>query len=143
MEYFHDHFRRDFENIYDFADKPERIGMNLSEFLEYASSLSHYLHTHHNIEETYFFPMLSERMREFREDHPEQHKGIHAGLDLYDAYIKDIKKAPTKYSPVELRKVMDSFKEVLLKHLDEEVESLKGPNMSKYWTLDEVNRISV
>ena len=36
---------------------------------------------------------------------------------------------------------MKSFEEVLFLHLDEEVLSLKGKNMSKYWTLDEIARL--
>ena len=68
-------------------------------------------------------------------------KEIHAGLDKYEAYLVKCTQQPSKYSADELRAIMKSFEEVLFLHLDEEVLSLKGKNMSKYWTLDEIARL--
>ena len=42
-----------------------------------------------------------------------------------------LKQGPSNYSADKLRSIMKSFEEVLFTHLDEEVESLKGENMSK------------
>jgi hypothetical protein len=36
---------------------------------------------------------------------------------------------------------MDTFGEVLWKHLDDEVEELKAENMRKYWSVKEVQGI--
>ena len=33
------------------------------------------------------------------------------------------------------------YRDVLMRHLDEEVNDLRGENMKKYWTLEEVERI--
>jgi len=40
-----------------------------------------------------------------------------------------------------MRVCLDSFREVLFKHLDEEVADLLGENLRKYWTLEVVERI--
>ena len=50
---------------------------------------------------------------------------------------------PSEYSSEKLRSIMDSFYKILFQHLDEEVESLKGPNMCQYWTLEEIARIPI
>lgn len=68
-------------------------------------------------------------------NHPQQSdrtdEQIHEGLDRYMAYIDKCYRIQSEYRPEELRSILDSFAPVLFKHLDEEVESLKGPNMSK------------
>jgi hypothetical protein len=38
---------------------------------------------------------------------------------------------------------MDSFREVLFTHMAQEVRSLKGANLQKYWTLDEVRKFAI
>lgn len=79
-------------------------------------------------------------MPSFREDdnHRSKHKKIHdgeplttlspmwnanrdIGLDAIHALITRFKAEPSSYSPDELRACMDSFREPLLTHLDEEV----------------------
>jgi len=40
-----------------------------------------------------------------------------------------------------LREKMDSWGEVLWKHLDQEVETLGAENMRKYWTLEEMRKM--
>ena len=34
-------------------------------------------------------------------------------------------------------------REVLMRHLDEEVADLQGENLKKYWTLEEVDKIAI
>lgn len=38
---------------------------------------------------------------------------------------------------------MYCVREVLMRHLDEEVADLQGENLRKYWTLEEVERIAI
>lgn len=39
--------------------------------------------------------------------------------------------------------LMHCLREVLMRHLDEEVADLQGENLRKYWTLEEVERIAI
>lgn len=43
------------------------------------------------------------------------------GLDKLTDLISKYRKDPTSYSPTEMRACLDSFREVLFRHLDEEV----------------------
>lgn len=81
------------------------------------------------------------RMKEFEEDdkHKTSHKGIHdgasaprpchslpltmlrAGLDKLSELILKWRADPTAYSPAELRACLDGWRDVLFRHLDEEV----------------------
>lgn len=74
---------------------------------------------------------------------PESHRQIHAGLDAYHALLVSWKSNPSAYSPKDLRANMDSWREVLFRHLDEEVADLGKENMLKFWTLEEVKRLPI
>ncbi|KAH8914656.1 hypothetical protein BT69DRAFT_1231890 [Atractiella rhizophila] len=142
MSQFHENFRQCFREIYshttnDNAWRDEFC--SLSSFLRFAESFFIGLSNHHGIEEARLFPILAEKMPEFRGDkHPDEHRKIHAGLDKYGEYVKECKLDSSKYSASKLREIMDSFEKILFYHLDAEVKSLEYENMSKYWTLDEV-----
>jgi len=100
---------------------------------------------HHNIEEEYFFPLLAKRMPAFSPDqkHKNAHKAIHAGLDNLERLVNKYTADPSCYSPQEMKKCLDSFRDVLVDHLAEEVRELGAENMKKYWTLDEVMRLPI
>jgi len=68
-------------------------------------------------------------------DHLKQHEEIHKGLDEYVAYIKKCRKDRKEWDSDKMRSIMDSFREILFKHLDHEVESLEAENMKKVYTL--------
>lgn len=105
---------------------------------------------HHTIEERHIFPILAKRMPSFRNDeaHIKSHHGIHegplrslmfkfevlefwewinsaavliTGLDKLGQLLHKWKVEPSAYSPQEMRESLDSWREVLFKHLDEEV----------------------
>src|SRR2546423_15126822 len=82
---------------------------------------------------TYIFPILAERMPQFAPngDHLKEHEEIHHGLDEYVAYIKKCRKDYKEWDGEKMKRTMDSFRGVLFKHLDHEVESLKGDEMKK------------
>ncbi|KAI5480221.1 hypothetical protein MNV49_001549 [Pseudohyphozyma bogoriensis] len=138
MEGFHSYFRATFEQVYKAADKVPDV-VPLREFLNYAEELEHHLQGHHGIaEERYIFPVLRKKLPEFGEEHVEEHKAIHDGLDRYVAFITKCKSNPKDYSAGKLREIMASFGPVLFHHLDAEVETLKADNLRRYYTLAEV-----
>lgn len=108
--------------------------------------ISH-LTAHHNIEEQHIFPLLGERMPEFNNSDPSnllpggpvaQHRDIHAGLDKLDDYLSACRAGEKNFQRRDIKAILDSFGEVLWKHLDDEVALLGAENMRKYWTLDEM-----
>ncbi|KAL7413259.1 hypothetical protein BDY24DRAFT_340841, partial [Mrakia frigida] len=134
-----------FNETYSLADGSfAKKGYSLPAFLSFADDLYKHLEAHHGIEERFMFPLLSKRMTaSFGETHPESHRQIHAGLDAYHALLVSWKSNPSAYSPKDLRANMDSWREVLFRHLDEEVADLGKENMLKFWTLEEVRRLPI
>lgn len=102
---------------------------------------------HHTIEERHIFPVLAKRMPAFQNDevHLRSHHGIHEGLGsvwymfahlrlcLLAVFLIGLDKLaellqkwnadPSTYSPTEMKECLDSWREVLFKHLDEEVST--------------------
>jgi len=109
----------------------------LSPFIILLTELSN----HHMIEERFIFPILAERMPQFKAEHLESHKGIHDGKTfhryiyiealIFDAGIARLavllskyRSKPASYSSTEMKECLDSWREVLYRHLDEEVRRL-------------------
>lgn len=125
--------------------------MTPSQFLNTGLSLVRYLTAHHNIEETYLYPILARKMPSFRaavSGRPEctlvkQHRAIHDGMDEFEAYLKACRSGEAKLDLSVLKGKMDAWKEVLFTHLDDEVKELGAENMRRYWTVNEVKAIPV
>ncbi|OCH92287.1 hypothetical protein OBBRIDRAFT_791398 [Obba rivulosa] len=146
MRGFHDHFKWEFNFIYQISDGSfSSRGMSLRIFLSRVQQLIRSLTVHHTIEEQYIFPVLAKRMPAFGSDeaHLKSHEGIHHGLDDLTKLVQKWTVEPSTYNPQEMRECLDSWREVLFKHLDEEVEDLSGENMKKYWKLEEVDKLPI
>lgn len=149
MDRFHNHFRWEYKNVYDNAlgGYAKKRGQNLQRFLREAEQLAHHLDMHHRIEEAYIFPLLAKKMPQFKDGgrdkgaHIRAHKGIHDGLERYQAYINSCKSNPDNYDGEKLRSLMDAFHDVLFNHLDSEVEDLGAESVQKAgFTLEELKR---
>lgn len=64
-------------------------------------------------------------------------------MDELGGLVKAWKKEPSTYSPTAMRACLDGFRKVLYEHLDQEVEDLKGENLKKYFTLEEIERLPI
>jgi hemerythrin-like domain-containing protein len=108
---------------------------------------------HHHIEEAYVFPVLAQKMPEFRaelgidEDGERksgkaelltQHEAIHEGLVGFEAYVRACRDGKEELDWEVLRGKMESWGDVLWRHLDEEVHTLRAENMKKYWSIEEM-----
>lgn len=82
-------------------------------------------------------------MPEFRKelDLLRQHKQIHVGLEKLEAYLEKCRTGEVDMRREEIQRLMNDFGEVLWKHLDEEVHTLRADNMRKYWSLEEMRRL--
>ncbi|KAF5580972.1 30S ribosomal S10 mitochondrial [Fusarium pseudoanthophilum] len=147
MEYFHNNFRRSWNLLWNACTNNRRPqGMSLKQFIMEGLQFAEHLTMHHNIEETYIFPVLAKKMPEFRGGRAEllrQHKQIHAGLDHFEEYLKKCRTGDEEFELSVLKTKMETWGEVLWKHLDQEVETLGANNMRKYWTKEEVMSCAV
>ncbi|KAI0166204.1 hypothetical protein GGR57DRAFT_445851 [Xylariaceae sp. FL1272] len=165
MDAFHNHFRQTWNLIYNAASGGKRPqGMTIRSFINVGLQLVAHLETHHSIEEAYIFPHLAIRMPEFRTGKErnlpslpnttaadkgkrksaellQQHKEIHAGMDGLQDYLRKCLSGETDFEMAALKEQLDTWGDVLWKHLDQEVKTLGAENMRKYWTLDELHQI--
>jgi len=147
MEYFHEHFRHSWTMLHNACTENKRpAGMSLRQFLQTGIQFCSHLSTHHAIEEQHIFPVLATKMPEFKQGKNaaellRQHKAIHAGMDIFEEYLTSVKNGEADFDLRVLKEKMDSWGEVLWKHLDQEVKTLAAENMRKYWTLDEMRRM--
>lgn len=123
--------------------------MSLKQYIDQGLEFISHLTTHHNIEETYIFPVLARKMPEFQSNGKgkraaellQQHKEIHKGMDLMEQYLTKCRNRELDMEMSVLKAKMDTWGRVLWKHLDQEVETLGAENMRKYWTVEEIRRI--
>ncbi|KAH8821546.1 hypothetical protein F5884DRAFT_659507 [Xylogone sp. PMI_703] len=149
MEYFHNHYRHSWNLVYKSCVNNARpANLSLRQFintgLQFVSSLS----MHHAIEEQHVFPMLARKMPEFqagknRAELLRQHDAIHKGMDGFEEYLMKCMRRETELDLGVLKEQMDTWGEVLWKHLDQEVKTLGAENMRKYWTLEEMRRMPI
>lgn len=150
MDMFHEHFRQTWTTLHNAASTGRRpAGMSLKQYLDEGLAFLRHLTAHHDIEESYVFPVLARKMPEF---HPggrgkkaaqllQQHKEIHKGMDEMEAYLRRCRNGEVELEMAVMKTKMDSWGEVLWKHLAQEVQTLGAENVRKYFTLDEVRRI--
>ena len=117
--------------------------MSIDQFLTYGLNFVSQLGAHHDIEESWVFPLLARKMPEFRrQEHLlEQHREIHKGMDTFQKYIEECQGKKRALKMGELKEIMDGFGTVLWTHLDDEVRTLGANNMRKYWTPKEMNEL--
>ncbi|KAF2796705.1 hypothetical protein K505DRAFT_323090 [Melanomma pulvis-pyrius CBS 109.77] len=144
MDYYHNHFRSTWTLMMTACEKNKRPdGMSIRQFLQTGQQLCSSLTMHHGIEEAHIFPVLARKMPAFQKELEllTQHKEIHKGLDQLEEYLEACRSGERELRLGELKKVLDTFGEVLWQHLDDEVKQLGAENMRKYWTLDEMKRL--
>jgi hemerythrin superfamily protein len=95
-------------------------GMSIRQFLALGDQFCSSLTIHHGVEERYIFPVLAERMPRFRDQEhlKKQHEGIHEGLDVFEKYLKDCRRGVTELRLDEMKRILDTFGEVLWAHLE-------------------------
>jgi iron-sulfur cluster repair protein YtfE (RIC family) len=112
--------------------------MSLDKYLKMAQDMSNMIEMHHMNEENYLFPILAKKMPKFGKEHLEQHELMLGGLKKWMKYVSKCAEGDTAFSPIEMRKLMDEFKDALFNHLEDEVLSLSGKSMRKHWTEKEM-----
>ncbi|KAF5532680.1 neutrophil cytosol factor 2 [Fusarium phyllophilum] len=167
MDRFHERFRHMWNMLYTAADTQKRpSNLSLKQFIETGKralggsclactnaflaaqgiQFVDNLEGHHGIEERYIFPILAEKMPEFRTDTGDeaaaellqQHEEIHSGMTAMREYLIACRYGDTEFQFKTLKERMDSWGETLLKHLNQEVKVLGAESMRRYWTIEEI-----
>lgn len=136
------HFRHSWNMLWSACENNRRPrGMTLKQFINEGLNFAQGLTMHHGIEERFVFPMLGVKMPEFRGDLQGQHAEIHHGLELFEKYLKDCTAGRKDFELATLRENMETWGDILWRHLDDEVKALGAENMRKYWSKEEMQRM--
>ncbi|KAL4812716.1 hypothetical protein BDW67DRAFT_169622 [Aspergillus spinulosporus] len=149
MDYFHTMLRQGWDIQWKAATTGRRPqGMSIRQFITEGLRFASQLEAHHNIEEQYVFPHLALKMPEFRmgkgKNNAEllrQHKQIHTGLEGFREYLEKCLSGEEDLQLEVLKAKMESWKDVLWTHLDQEVKTLGAENMRRHWNKEEIGRI--
>lgn len=100
------------------------------DFLIYCQCWSESMHHHHDAEEAIFFPEIEKitNITGVMEQNIEQHRAFTPGFDEFYEYCKTC--PPKKYDGQKLRNLVETFAQPLIKHLYDEIETLRA--LDKY-----------
>lgn len=84
------------------------------------------MHTHHGLEEKYYFPWLEERLGpNSMHLNLDGHHSFEAPFSAFERLVASIRDRKQPYVPTEFRKVIYDFVPPLFEHLRAEVETLR------------------
>lgn len=88
------------------------------------------MHHHHDAEEAIFFPEIERitKIEGIMEQNIEQHRAFTPGFDTFYEYCKTC--PPKNYDGEKLKSIVQAFAEPLIKHLYDEIETLRA--LDKY-----------
>ncbi|KAI9063697.1 hypothetical protein FKP32DRAFT_1571772, partial [Trametes sanguinea] len=95
---------------------------------------------HHDTEEATLFPVLNTKMDFSHEK--EQHAAVHGFLDDFLAAIHEAQADPSKFDAAKLKSRVESSKDALFTHFNEEVEHIQAENLKTAgFTADECRQL--
>ena len=88
------------------------------------------MHHHHDAEEKAFFPDVEALtgVEGLMEGNVEQHRAFTPGFEAFEAYVRGCK--PEEFDGREVRRLVEGFAEPLVRHLQDEIETLRA--LGKY-----------
>jgi hypothetical protein len=105
---------------------PTKDATAVRDFLLYCCCWSESMHHHHNAEEADFFPNIESitGVKGLMSQNVEQHAAFTPGFQAFHDYAQET--APADYDGQKLRTLVEAFAEPLVKHLHDEIETLRG-----------------
>jgi hemerythrin-like domain-containing protein len=96
------------------------------DFLTYCQCWSESMHHHHDAEEKAFFPDIEaiSGVEGLMETNVEQHRAFTPGFEAFEAYCRSCE--PGEFDGQKLRSLVEGFAEPLVKHLHDEIGTLRG-----------------
>ena len=101
---------------------------DMKPFANYVLGWCHGLHSHHDGEETMFFPAIEKMTGEpgVMDTNVEQHKRFHDGLEQLQAYAGDVVAGKEAYDGGRVVGIIDAFGPALIQHLNDEIPTILG-----------------
>lgn len=121
---------RGFNSIY--LQAPKVKPSDYKDFVGYSLAWWEVIHSHHEGEEAFLFPEIERQAGEkgIMDSNIDQHKAFHSGLEAFRDYLVSLHGKEREFAGEKLVMIMDSFKEPLAQHLDDEIPTLLS--LAKY-----------
>jgi hypothetical protein len=105
---------------------PPRDVATARDFLTYCQCWSESMHHHHDAEEEIYFPAIESitGVTGLMEQNIEQHRAFTPGFEAFETYCRTC--PPEEFDGRKLRSLVEGFAEPLVKHLHEEIETLRA-----------------
>lgn len=119
MSLIHNVIIRGLNSLYTKA--PRVAEADTVDFAGYALAWTHLLHDHHHGEETILFPFLQTKLD--MDHNINQHKEFIEPMKAFEDYMGEVQKKQVAYDGQKAREMLESFGDVLVTHLHEEVST--------------------
>jgi hypothetical protein len=105
---------------------PQHDVATARDFLTYCQCWSESMHHHHDAEEEIFFPAIESitGVAGLMEQNIEQHRAFTPGFEAFERYCRTC--PPEEFDGQKLRSLFEGFAEALVKHLHDEIETLRA-----------------
>ncbi|KAJ6513073.1 hypothetical protein C8R45DRAFT_1206985 [Mycena sanguinolenta] len=106
--------------------------------MSFCDSLDH----HHDMEETYTFPMYNAGLGANAMDRNiEQHEAFMGGLTDFKEYVSEVNTGATVYNGATVLQKLDSFADDLILHLHEEIATLESSRLRAAMTKEDLKAV--
>ena len=89
-------------------------------FVNYSLVVLAAIHSHHDTEEDVMFPAFVAAGLDM-EGNKEQHRAFHAGMEVFENYLEQVKRNEVPYDATTIRELLKDFASPLVQHLHDEV----------------------
>jgi len=121
---------------------PNVKGDKIKPFLVFATTVLSTFHHHHSAEETFTFPSYEAKLgKGAMSINLEQHEKFVPQAEQLEKYLKDVQEGKDKYDGKRIVDTIESFGDVMLEHLNAEVETLESSRMRAAFTEQELKDI--
>jgi len=133
MVLLHNQLIRSFNSMIYYSGEVQPGTKRFTSFIAYCATMNHYLHHHHWLEETYWFPYLKERLGSDAMDHNlNDHTEVMVKFDVFDGLVKSLQLDQSQFNVTIFRNAIHGFMPRLIEHLHAEPDTFRAHILRKY-----------
>jgi len=121
---------------------PTVKGDKVQPFMVFCLTVIENVHHHHTVEETYYFPVLEEKLGQGAlSGNIEEHKTFIPGLELLEEWCNKVQKGEEEYDGKVFLGLVEAFAGTMIAHLNHEIPTLDREIIQKHFTEAELKAI--
>ncbi|KAG8927455.1 hypothetical protein FRC01_007467 [Tulasnella sp. 417] len=133
MAILHNIILRGFNSMIYYSGEITAGTKKYTSFLNYCNEVINFVHHHHSIEETLFFPWLETKLGEgAMGGNLEGHEKFRAPLAAFEELLANLRSGKATWDLETFRKSLYDLVEVLRPHLEEEIETLRPEKLKDH-----------